>query len=264
MNLDNEISQTMIIPLFSKALDAKKKDPFLNDWFSVEILEKLSLKNEKKEQLLKAKMSMAGCVARTWYIDKCVQDFIEKNDNVVVVNFGCGLDARSLRIANKKAIFYDSDFKDVMNIRNSILDDWGAEQREWDIFKFDYIDELKKHKNAKFIFVIEGVFMYCKTEDIDNFLFKIAKNFKGEAIFDIISPLASKYSKHHDAIKYEKAKFIGGYTKDEELLVAPNLEIAKKKFYGDKDFKKIFGFKRLIFYIPCFKNMSRIINLKIN
>lgn len=262
MNLENEISQTMVLPLFFKAIDARKDTPFLGDTFASIVLDKLNLNNEKYAQLLKAKMSQAGTIARAWYIDKCVKEFIEKNDNPIVINFGCGLDARSLRVANKKAIFYDSDLEEVMSLRADMLENWGGIQRSWDMFSDTYIDELKEHRNAQFIFVAEGILMYFNKTLIQSFLSKLAKNFVGEVIFDVNSEFTSGRAKNHDALKYEKVEFGDGISSNDELLVEPNMEILSEKLFCDKDFANLFGLRRYMMFFPPFKKAFRIMRLK--
>ena len=53
--------------------------------------------------------------------DAYAEEFLKTSPGGVVVNIGCGLDSRFLRIDNGKVIFYDLDLPEVMKIKKQFF-----------------------------------------------------------------------------------------------------------------------------------------------
>lgn len=98
------VAETLLIPLYYRAKESRRKNPILNDKVAEGLVDSLEYDYSRFDG---AKLSEVGCVVRGWFFDRAVRRFIGKHANAVVVNVGCGLDTRFQRIGDGKAVFYD-------------------------------------------------------------------------------------------------------------------------------------------------------------
>jgi len=168
----NDISETAFLTLQCHALDAQSKRPLLNDKSSVKTLEILkkyfsesdsSLHKKLAENKVKKNLIIHTALRAKKY-DDYILNFINKFPNSAVINIGCGLDNRFERIDNGSLTFYDLDLPDIINIKKQIFPETDRyHQISKSVFDFEWIDRIDcEHV----ILVAEGVFMYCKEQDV--------------------------------------------------------------------------------------------------
>ena len=108
------VAETLLIPLYYRAKESRRKNPILNDKVAEGLVDSLEYDYSRFDG---AKLSEVGCVVRGWFFDRAVRRFIGKHADAVVVNVGCGLDTRFQRIGDGKAVFYDMDLPEVIALR---------------------------------------------------------------------------------------------------------------------------------------------------
>ena len=96
-NFENIVAETLLIPLYYRVKESRRKNPILNDKVAERLVESLEYDYSRFDG---AKLSEVGCVVRGWYFDRAVQRFIEAHPNPVVGNVVCGLDTRFQRIGS--------------------------------------------------------------------------------------------------------------------------------------------------------------------
>lgn len=242
--MENVISKTLLIPLYFRALDAKKEDSVLNDTMALEIVKNFEF---NKKTLDKAKFSQVGTLCRAKYFDDRAREFIKNNPNPVIVNMATGLNTRTLRIYDKKAKFFDIDLPKVITLRKRYIEDKSTVISA-NVFESTYVDELLKCENAQFCFIFEGFFMYFNKEQIQIILKNIINNFSGLILGDFnFGDYWEKNKSKHDSLKDSKASFKTSFENLEDLLkMNGKLKLKSQKFYHDKEFSSIMGFKRYI------------------
>ena len=92
-----DVPQTLVIPLYFRAMESQRPDAMLHDGYAAEILAKLDcnvayLKGQEMEQVF--------VIMRSKEFDRCSQHFMEQHPQAVVVHLACGLDTRFERIDN--------------------------------------------------------------------------------------------------------------------------------------------------------------------
>lgn len=105
--------ETLFITLYAKVLDYQSKNPILNDKTANDIINSVNYNFSKFN-------GRGGKVAviRTKQIDDWIIEYININKNIIVLNLGCGLDARINRInPQSSVIWYDIDFSEVIELR---------------------------------------------------------------------------------------------------------------------------------------------------
>lgn len=186
----NDISNTALVTLKCHIQDAKHSNPELNDSSSLKTYEYLKsnldgtskniFENNIGTSLVK------HTVLRAKKFDEYTIRFLQKYPEATVVNIGCGLDNRFERIDNGKCAFIDLDFPEIMDIKRKIFPPSGRyKQIAKSVFDFSWIKEVK---SQPVILLAEGVFMYCKEEDVKALFDQITNQFSNSEIaFEVFS-----------------------------------------------------------------------------
>ena len=195
------VNETMLVPVYARALESQKKNPTFFDEAAIKIINSLDY---DFKQHGKNKMNMWGCAARTIILDRETAAYIEKHPNCSVVNIACGLDARFYRIDNGKIHWYNIDFHDrVTNISSSALD-------------FSWLEKVQNKDNV--LIIAEGVLMYLKESEVKSLFETISASFNHCAILcELMSKWMVKNQKMHDTIKKTNAVFQWGVNNSEDF-----------------------------------------------
>lgn len=167
----NSIEKTMLIPLWARA-EETMNGGLINDPLSIEIVNEIDTSVYGFNQMSKfVKNYLLTAIAnRTILIDRFLNGII--NEKTVVYNFGCGLDTRFARYANKVRIWYDIDMPEVIDIRNSFA-------KESADYKMQAINALSDNPmegldlSKDCVIICEGILMYFTELEVRNFLKKV-------------------------------------------------------------------------------------------
>lgn len=205
----DKVSETLLIPLYMKAKESRRgSNAILNDPVAQSLVERIDYDYTKFDG---AKLSEIGCNVRCWYLDNVVRNFISTHNRAVVVNLGCGLDARCQRtISDGNSVFYSLDLPDVINMRAQLLPAAGCEQYlAYSMYDTEWMRMLsKRHSDADFLFIIEGVLMYFDERQNKELFDNLCQYFPGaEVWFDVCGSLSVKNQNRHDSLKKVAAGF---------------------------------------------------------
>jgi len=98
----NGVEETLLIPLFARALETRQKNGLIRDYKSVEILDGLFYDVQKVNMI---KVLQIAFAVRTRLVDDIVAGFLAKNPTGSIVNLGAGLDSRYYRLNNQLVHF---------------------------------------------------------------------------------------------------------------------------------------------------------------
>ena len=266
--IKDTVGETLLIPLYMKCRESQKENPILNDPMACKLVSEIEYDFDKFK---KGKNSSVGVAIRAHFFDECTIDFIKNHQTPIVLLVGCGLDTRYHRIGKwaEKAVFYELDIPEVMQIREKLLP--PAENQHYisaSMFETAWMDEIKeKHPTGEFLIIIEGVLMYFKKEEIKLLFDELAKRFRNtEVYFDLINVWMSKNSHLHDTVKLTNATFNYG-TDDDKVFEKWNSawEYQSTKLFSDfKAWKRVgFIFAYLLPLIPQFKTSGKMLHYKI-
>ena len=180
------VQQTMLLPLWGRAVETQKANPMLVDNAAVEIVEKInydfSLISKNTSPL-----SQLSWIARSIYIDKAVKDFLTRYPKATIVNIGCGMDTTFERVDNGLLRWYDLDLPDSIELRKKFIKE--TDRRKFIVssfLDFDWFKQLAVNDNV--FFIAAGVLYYFEEAQIKNSFLQLADNFSGsEIIFDASS-----------------------------------------------------------------------------
>lgn len=213
------VQETLLIPLYYRALDSQQAKPVLNDPHALAIVQAIDYDFSAFD---KAWMSYWGCLARGKTIDGLARDFIGKHPEAAVISIGCGLDSMFYRVDNGQIHWYNVDFPDVMALRQSLFE---PHPRVHDIacscLEPAWIEAVER-KEQPVLIIAEGVSMYLTPDENQQFLSLICDHFTAlQLIYDTVPARVARYIKQSDAVRKTKARYYWG-TRDEQTI--PQLE----------------------------------------
>lgn len=238
-----DVETTALIPLAIKAGETLRKNSRFQDEMAVKIIEHLKLDTKPYDKFL----SHEGVIARSIMLDRMVKNFIKKHPDCVIVNMGAGFDNRFSRVDNGCIFWFDLDLPDsieqrkkvyeerdrVVMLSGSVLDEAWCPQVAAEIQK----------RNARVLFLAEGLFMYLSLEEIGRCLKIIKKHFPQATLYaEMNNPLMVKNQKLHDTVKSTNAVFKSGTWSGEELCaLCDGLRFIEEHSFNEEMKKYTFG-----------------------
>ncbi len=206
-----EVSGTMLITLYARAKETQSPDPVITDPKAVEMIgiikkEIAGSDNPIHRKILKDQYNTKLAVTmalRSRRFDRYVLDFLLKNPEGTVINFGCGLDTRFDRIDNGKVKWFDIDFPEVIGLRRRFMQENTRRQFLADsILNRGWTERVKT--GGPYLILAEGVFMYLTEPDIKG-LFAMIRSELGSA--EIICEVTNRYWVDRMKSRYMRWKF---------------------------------------------------------
>jgi O-methyltransferase involved in polyketide biosynthesis len=192
------IPETLLIPLWARAVEGDKLDPIVRDIKASEIVLEIDYDFSKFES---SRLSQLGVSIRTMLLDNAVSAFLRHNPNAVVINLGAGLDTRYNRLELDKIVWYELDLPESMELRRRFFT-----ESEWyrfiskSVFDKSWMDEIED-TGKPVLLIAEGLFMYFDEEELKPLFKKLVDRFPGgEMLLEAMGPFLVGKGKHHDSI----------------------------------------------------------------
>lgn len=231
INLSSTAS-TLLITLYSRAT-MSKKNMILNDQKAIEII---SLAGYDENKLKVSKKLQALLSLRAYIIDEYCKDFIKRyDDQCNIIQLGCGLDSRYIRLNNSKIKFYDLDLYGTMAMRKKYYkNSKNYKMITSNVCNLSWINQID-NPHLPTLIIGEGLFMYLSEEENKLVFDSLVKHFNNfELIMDVFNSISVKFSRFAPSLRRTNANMKFGfnnYKKIEELC--PNLTHVDTKYYYD-------------------------------
>ncbi|MCL1936766.1 MAG: class I SAM-dependent methyltransferase [Candidatus Azobacteroides sp.] len=257
---------TLFITLCAKAKDYRSDRSILHDEKAAEIVDRINA----DLSLFQGKADVAT-VIRTKHYDDWTKEFIQKHENPLIVQLGCGLDSRYERINPPSSVIWvDIDFPDVISYRKRFYTEKQGEYHMYgkSITNSRWFPEIPFERPT--LIIAEGVFEYLDKEQVQRLLHQLTDYLhKGELIFDVISPFAMKISSKNLNKNMGAAHKWAVNSLKEVDAMNPDLERTFSMSLFQSPYFNRLGFsKRLIFttlsLLPPIKNMMRLLKYEFN
>jgi O-methyltransferase involved in polyketide biosynthesis len=198
----SEVSETLLIPLYARAIESRSKDPIIVDQRAIEITEALNERFRHSDsrlhrRLLKGKLRRGtggqlsvALSLRTRRFDKYCTDFLKRNPRGTVVELGCGLSTRFSRIGDENTPWYDLDLPDVIRIRKSFFDETDNHRFiSSSVLDLGWMNEIDR-ECGPVLFIAEGLFMYLHENEVRSLVIALQSRFPGcELVCEVVSAL---------------------------------------------------------------------------
>jgi len=205
--------------------------------------------------------------------DEYARDFLKKYPDGVIVNIGCGLDSRFLRVDNGKVIFFDLDLPEIIGIRKGFFEETERYHLiASSVLDFEWMAVVRQH-SGPFLFMAEGVFMYLEGRDVRSLVLKLQETFPGSGLvcevvnsFWLRPPLKRMLdSKLQRQVHLGKdATFRSGISDGREMEQwHSGIQFLDEWSYFDSDEKKL-GWFRLLRHIGLIRKTQWTVHYRLN
>ena len=170
--------ETLLIPLYARALESRRKRPILYDPRAVEMVDSIDWDFQRFGQRLR----VFACTLRSAMFDVWVADFLRDHPDGTVVEIGAGLNTRFERLDNGRVRWFDLDLPDAAELRRKFFTD--SERRTTlgaSVLDSDWIETVCRGPGPYF-FVAETVFVYLEERQVKAALSQIARKFPRASI----------------------------------------------------------------------------------
>ncbi|MBS7363333.1 MAG: class I SAM-dependent methyltransferase [Paludibacteraceae bacterium] len=229
------VSETLLIPLYMRAQESKEENPIIVDTKSVELLSKVDYDFSKfsADERCQRYISL-----RTKYFDEAVRKFVDKYDDAVVVLIACGLDPRVECISIEKEYqVYELDLPDVINLRKKFLPESSNNRYiAGSITNDEWIQTIKaSHPYGHFLFILEGISMYLTEEEMKNVFKNIDDNFDhAEVHVERMNKFFSKRTYLQKSVNNTNATFNWGCDNPKEIEQwCESFKLKDEYYYSD-------------------------------
>ena len=242
----NSVNKTLYIPLYGKSY-VSKKGLFLEDKKPEEIwaAEGFELKGKSKSKWLAYYMGIRSAVFDEW-LHQRMMDL----QDAVVIQIGCGMDSRVIRVGADHHKWYDVDFAEVIAERRKYYSESEHYQMiAGDVRESEWLKAIPENKSA--IVIMEGVSMYLAIHEMKNLIDSLCAHFESLSLLvDCYTPFAAKMSKYRNPVNGVGVTKVYGvdnpkaYQNDNFTFVKEHTMTPKKYIYELKGFEK-FVFAKL-------------------
>ncbi len=176
-NLKN-VAVTLLIPLYSRALESQRPDALLRDDKASEIVKKMDcdfshLKLSGHDEI--------SVILRMREFDRRISRFLERNPDGVVVHIGCGLDTRFERVDNGMVEWFDLDLPEVVDLRNALIDTQGERYHllSGSVLDEPWMKSVEAYADRPVMFAAEGVLVYFEAAQVKDLVLRLRIHFPG-------------------------------------------------------------------------------------
>lgn len=180
------VQETLLMPLWGRAVETKKENPLLIDKEAVRIINSINYDFSQIANKINA-LSRESWIARSIFFDQKIKDYLLDNPNGTVINIGCGLDTTYERVNNGKAMWYELDFPEVIASRMEFIQESATRKfLSYSVFDNAWYAEVAKKDDV--LVLMAGVIYYFNESDVKKLLETFKREFtKSIVIFDYSS-----------------------------------------------------------------------------
>jgi len=198
------VQESLLVPLYARALDTLGKRPILKDPKAVEMVQSIDWDFRRFNQWRR----VVGCTLRTAMFDEWVKGFLSRHPEGTVVEIGAGLNTRFERLDNGALHWFDLDLPDTVELRKKFFID--SERRV--TLAASVVDPgwmaAVRESPGPYCFVAEAVFIYLTEPEVKAALAQIAANFPRLSIaFDTVTLQAINHENKDHARRKLDARF---------------------------------------------------------
>ena len=187
----SEVSESLLLPLYIRALETKRPNAILKDQKALELVQKLKLDASQFNLARVGEEVQVAILLRNQQFDCITHEYLNCHPNPIVVYLGCGLDTRFERLDNGQVEWFDLDLSEVIDLRRQLIGDETDRYHLLPASALDraWMDAANVHPPRSFLFIAEGLFMFFEPEQVKQLVLDLKNRFsKSELVFDAFSP----------------------------------------------------------------------------
>lgn len=180
-----KVSETLMIPLWSRAIESQRRRPLLHDPKAAEIVASLDYDFESRFAHAR-RLAFRACL-RTAMIDRWVLDFLRRHPGGTVVEIGTGLNTRFERVDDGALRWFDVDLPDSLALRRRFFVDTPRRTMVEGAFGDSAWLAGLAAPGAPILFIAEAVLVYLDEALVRRGFAALAEAYPGcEFVFDTL------------------------------------------------------------------------------
>lgn len=185
----NVVSQTLLIPLWARALEQREPEPLVKDPLAAAMVEQIDY---DWRRIRLSRGDLVQCVVRLREFDRFVSDFLQRHPTGTVVQLGSGLDARFQRVDNGRVLWFDLDFPDVIALRRQLVPEMERDRYlATSVLDTGWMDQVVCLAGSPVLFVAEAVLPYLEEVEVKELVIGLQQRYPGaELVTDVCTPFA--------------------------------------------------------------------------
>jgi O-methyltransferase involved in polyketide biosynthesis len=262
------VSKTLYVPLLGRIYASKNHPDILYDKMALSIADEILKNNEQMKG--ESEYTLLSSAVRSKNIDHYIQTYLLRNPNGIIVNIGCGLETIYYRNDNNKALWFELDLPDVLNLRSKYFPE---ELRDrylcYSMFDYKWIDIVRKTSKKPVMVIASGLFYYFHEDQVIDFIKHLTGFEYAELVFDAVSSVGIKGSKHYmKKMKKQDAEMFFSVDNAKTFIakISPDIGlIEEQKYFSLTKFNTKMAFAtKFKMNISDMFNMVKMIHLKVN
>ncbi len=254
----NAVSQTLLIPLYIRAMESERPDALIRDPKAAELVGQLDydfsgVQRPKNEQV--------SFLLRMREFDRLALTFLTEHPDGVIVDLGCGLNTRFERIDNGQVEWYGIDLPEVIELRKELLDETPRNHLiGCSVLDFSWMDALNGQAGKHILFLAEAMLVYLEETDVKRLVQALAERFPGvELACDAYSPVVIRF--HPAPPDMPRPRW--GLKDDRDVEAwTPGNRLLNQWYYFDKPEPRLGAFQ-LMRYFPFLARVVRIVHYRL-
>jgi O-methyltransferase involved in polyketide biosynthesis len=225
--------ETLLVPLYSKAVESRRSQPIVSDPKAVEILASIDY---DFSGLRIPRQTLVTLAMRAKKLDSIVKKYIEVKENPLILHLGCGLDSRVLRVGNGAVRWFDLDYPDVIRLRRAFYQETEHYRMiPSSVTDFSWFDAVEASGPA--CIIAEGLLMYLHEQEVKSLFGELRRRLPGSQMaFDAYSRLTAKGANNHPSVKKTGARIHWGIDDGTEIEKwGSGIELLEEWFFTDSE-----------------------------
>ena len=200
-----EEMETLLIPLYSKAVGSRLPRPVFVDTKAQQIVDQVAYDFSKLKTPTKTVVMMG---LRAKKLDDVTRAFLERHPQGMVLHLGCGLDSRCLRVERRQSDWTDLDMPEVIDLRRQFYaEDDHYHMIGSSVTDLAWIDAITDARERPVLVVAEGLLMYLNEAEVKALVLKLKDTFSNcELVADVFSVFTARRVGGHPGIKQTGAR----------------------------------------------------------
>jgi methyltransferase (TIGR00027 family) len=199
MNALSDVSETALITLRCRVIEAERKNPIIEDHVGRECLTRIKplLSPEVQNRIMNRKLSTAltrHIALRSRKYDAYARAFIKEHPDGMVISLGCGFDTRYWRVSEKPWNYIEIDLPEVTTIKKKILNDMiDYKMIGSSVLEETWIAQIASIQKKHLLFLAEGLFMYLPKSEVTKIFKRLSETFSSsQIVFEIVNERMTK------------------------------------------------------------------------
>src|SRR3954454_4760192 len=196
-DLNNDaVTWTSLATLYLRAWESHAERSILGDHWAAEALDRIDYDFAKFKKRLRPQSNQFLVALRAKQLDDWVAAFLARHPEATVLQLGCGLDSRMLRLDPPAAVrWFDLDVPQVIEVRRRLYPERDRYQMTGaSVTDPGWLRQVPADRPV--LIIAEGLLPYFPETDVRRLLQRLTDHFSsGELIFDGVAPWLTRLAK---------------------------------------------------------------------